>query len=145
MNTWISKGAEYHYHTSHRCICNTSDILNNISKTHDTAENPDVKCKICVGILTSKGFFKINLEKNRNDAKHAKFLQKYRESPVHFMVRYLASPENNLITIQQIRHELTGCFDGININDILAESLVRGDVTCENGNFYPKCNGVIQS
>lgn len=146
MNIWISKdNAEYHYHTSHRSICGTSDILYNVAKTHHTAENPDVKCTICIGIRTSKGFFRINQEKNKNMIQEAKFLQKYRTSPVSLLVRYLDSPENHSppTTIQTIHNELTGSFDGINTNDILAEALVQDHIIHENGNFYPKCKGEI--
>jgi len=145
MNIWISKdGAWHHYHTSHRSICGISDILQDMANTHDTAENPDTKCKTCIGILTSKGFFKVNLDKNRNDAREAKFLQKYRTSPVSLFVRYFTSPENRTpITLKRIRHELAGQFDGINTNDILSEAIVRGDIIHENGNFYPKSQGEI--
>ncbi len=146
MNTWIKKdgSVQYHYHTSHRAICHISDVLQDVAKTHHTAENPDVKCRICKGILRSRGFFRTTLEKNRNDVREAKFLQKYKESPVSFMVRYLASPENHHpTTIQKIRHELENQFDGINVHDILADAIIQGRVTEDNGNFYPKCNGEI--
>lgn len=145
-NTWISKDntVEYHYHTSHRSTCGLSDILQDVAKIHNAVDNPDTKCIVCKRILTSRGFFKINQEKNRNMVKEAKFLQKYKISPVHLMIQYLTSPENHTITtLKKICHELAGQFDEISIHDILAEALVRGDIIHENGNFYPKSQGEI--
>lgn len=145
MNTWVSKdNTVHHYHTGHRSICNLSDILQDVAKTHNTAECPNVKCKVCVRILTSKGFFKINQEKNQNMIKEAQFLQKYKTSPVYMLMQYVASPENRTTTLKKIRSDLAGQFDGININDILAEAIIRGKITHDNGvNFYAKCNGEI--
>ncbi len=145
MNTWVSKDdAEHHYHTGHRSICGISDILQDMATTHHTAENPKTKCKTCMGILTSKGFFKINLDKNRNNVHEAKFLQKYRESTVGMLTRYLAAPENHkIMTMQKIRQELEGTFDGINVLDVLSMAIVSGDVKEKNGNFYPKCREEI--
>ena len=144
MNIWVSKdNAEYHYHVSHRAICGISDILQDVAQTHDTSENPEKKCTVCIGILTSRGFFRINQEKNKNMIKEARFVQKYRESPVSLFIKYLTSPENRITTIQKIRHELAEQFDGINTNDILAEALVHSDVICKDEKLYPKCKGVI--
>ena len=144
---WISKdGTTHHYHINHSSICGLSDILRDISNTHDTSESPDTKCTICKRILTSKQYLNIYLEKLRNDAKESKFLLKYKTSPVYFLTRYLNSPENTAPTLEELQHNILKAFSEINMKDVLADAIVNGNVIYKekivngeidkNGNFY---------
>jgi hypothetical protein len=141
---WISKGNDsYHYHINHSSICGLSDILIDTSNTHDTSENPDTKCTICKGILKSKQYINIHLEKLRNDAKESKFLQKYKTSPVDFLTRYLSSPENVPPTLKKLISDISKDIDEISIEDILSEGIIRSKIICKGEKFYPKIPGVI--
>lgn len=141
---WISKDNDtYHYHIGHSSICRLSDILRDISNTHDTSANPDTKCTICKGILKSKQYINIYLEKLRNDTKESKFLLKYKSSPVSFLTRYLSSPENVTPTLKKLIHDISKDIDGISIEDILSEGIIRSKIICKDEKFYPKNPGVI--
>jgi hypothetical protein len=141
---WISKDSTtHHYHINHSSICGLSDILRYISDTHDTSENPDTKCTICKRVLTSKQYINIHLEKSRNDAKESKFLLKYKTSPVDFLTRYLCNPENVPPTLKKLISDISKDIDGINIEDILSEGIIRSKIICKDQKFYAKIPGVI--
>jgi len=137
--TWISKdSSEYHYYVNHHSICNSSDILQDMSYTYDTSENPDTKCLICKGILKSKQCINISLQKLRNEVKEAKFLQKYKTSPLDMLVRYMTNPENiPPFTLKKLVSSISSNIDGIDIKDILSEGIISGKILYKDGAFHP--------
>ncbi len=144
--TWIScNNMEYHYYTNHSSICKLFDILKNPSQSYSTSENPDEKCPVCKAMLRSRQTIKISTDKIKHQVKEQKFLQKYRESPVGLITRYISSPENHPLTLKQISQNLSCEIDDIDIKDILADAIVQGKITCKDEKFYPIIPGVIQS
>ena len=70
--------------------------------------------------------------------REAKFLQKYKTSPVDFLLTYMTSPETpSQFTIPKIIHDISSNINGIDIKDILSDGIVRGVILCNNGAFYP--------